>query len=82
LLPAGADPGIIHAAVPGGTSILELGSGTGRVTSALTALGRPVVAVDESAEMLARVRGAETVQAGIEDLSLSRLFDVVLLVRI
>jgi SAM-dependent methyltransferase len=82
LLPAGADPGIIHAAVPGGTSILELGSGTGRVTSALTALGRPVVAVDESAEMLARVRGAETVQAGIEDLSLGRLFDVVLLVRI
>jgi SAM-dependent methyltransferase len=79
LLPAGDDPGIIHAAVPGGASILELGSGTGRVTSALIALGHPVVAVDESAEMLARVRGAETVLAAIEDLSLGRLFDVALL---
>jgi SAM-dependent methyltransferase len=79
LLPPGGEPGIIHAAIPADTSILELGSGTGRVTGALTALGHPVVAVDESAEMLAHVRGAETVRAVIEDLRLGRLFDVVLL---
>jgi SAM-dependent methyltransferase len=79
MLTAGSEPGIIHAAVPAGASILELGSGTGRITSGLIALGHPVVAVDESAEMLAHVRGAETVQATIQGLSLGRLFDVVLL---
>jgi hypothetical protein len=35
--------------------------------------------VDESAEMLAHVRGAETVQARIEELELGRRFDAVLL---
>ena len=79
LLPPGDDPGIIQAAIPGGASILELGCGTGRVTTALAALGHPIVAVDESAEMLAHVRGADTVQAVIQDLRLGRRFDVVLL---
>jgi SAM-dependent methyltransferase len=79
LLPPGDDPGIIQAAIPGGASILELGCGTGRVTTALAALGHPIVAVDESAEMLAHVRGADTVQAVIQDLRLGRGFDVVLL---
>jgi SAM-dependent methyltransferase len=79
LLPPGDDPGIIQAAIPGGASILELGCGTGRVTSALAGLGHPIVAIDESAEMLARVRGADTVQAVIQDLRLGRRFDVVLL---
>jgi SAM-dependent methyltransferase len=67
---------------PGGV-ILELGSGAGRVTHALVALGHPVTAVDESAEMLAEVRaragGAKTVQARIEDLDLGRRFDGVVL---
>jgi hypothetical protein len=49
------------------------------VTHRLLALGHPVVAVDESAEMLARVRGAETVRAAIQELALGRRFDVVLL---
>ena len=51
----------------------------GRVTHPLVALGHPVVAVDESPEMLAHVRGAETVRARIEDLALGRRFDAVLL---
>jgi SAM-dependent methyltransferase len=38
-----------------------------------------VTAVDNSAEMLAHVRGAETVLADIEDLDLGRTFDAVLL---
>jgi ubiquinone/menaquinone biosynthesis C-methylase UbiE len=73
------EPEIVHAAVPAGASILELGAGTGRVTHRLVALGHPVVAVDESAEMLARIRGAETVRARIEELDLGRRFDAVLL---
>jgi SAM-dependent methyltransferase len=73
------EPEIVHAAVPAGASVLELGAGAGRVTHPLVALGHPVVAVDESAEMLANIRGADTVQAGIEDLDLRRRFDAVLL---
>jgi SAM-dependent methyltransferase len=69
----------VHAAVPPGASILELGAGAGRVTHPLVALGHPVVAVDESAEMLARIRGAETVRARIQELDLGRRFDAVLL---
>jgi SAM-dependent methyltransferase len=79
LLPPVGEPGVVHAAVPAGASILELGAGAGRVTHPLLALGHPVVAVDESPEMLARVRGAETVRARIQDLRLGRRFDAVLL---
>jgi 8-oxo-dGTP pyrophosphatase MutT (NUDIX family)/SAM-dependent methyltransferase len=79
LLPPGDDPDIIHRAIPPAATILELGCGTGRVTGPLTRMGHPVVAVDESPEMLARVRGTETVCAKIEDLALGRRFDAVLL---
>jgi SAM-dependent methyltransferase len=79
LLPPMGEPGIVHAAIPAGASVLELGAGAGRVTHPLVALGHPVVAVDESPEMLARVRGAETVRARIQDLDLGRTFDAVLL---
>jgi len=79
LLQPMGEPETVHAAVPAGASVLELGAGAGRVTHPLVALGHPVVAVDESAEMLARIRGAETVRARIEDLDLQRRFDVVLL---
>ena len=79
LMPDFGEPGIVHEAARAGASILELGSGAGRVTHPLVALGHPVVAVDESPEMLAHVRGAETVCARIEDLDLGRRFGVVLL---
>ena len=69
----------MHDAAGPGAWILELGCGAGRITHPLVALGHPVVAVDESPEMLAHVRGAETVCARIEDLTLGRRFDVVLL---
>ena len=78
-LPDFGEPAIVHGAVDPGASILELGCGTGRITHPLVALGHRVVAVDESAEMLAHVRGAETVCARIEGLSLARRFDAVLL---
>jgi len=73
------EPAIVHDAVRPGASILELGSGTGRITHPLVALGHPVVAVDESPDMLAYVRDAETVCSRIEDLTLGRRFDAVLL---
>ncbi|MBO0806487.1 MAG: class I SAM-dependent methyltransferase [Nocardiopsaceae bacterium] len=79
-LPAGREPEIIHAAAGDGASILELGCGVGRVTHPLIALGHEVTAVDESPEMLERVRCAQTVLSPIEDLDLGGLrFDAVVL---
>ena len=79
LLPAMGEPEPVHAAIPAGASILELGAGTGRMTHPLLNLGHPVVAVDESPEMLAHIHGAETVNTQIQALDLGRRFDVVLL---
>ncbi|MED7820571.1 class I SAM-dependent methyltransferase, partial [Streptomyces chiangmaiensis] len=59
-LPIGGEPDIIAAAVPAGAHILELGSGVGRMTHPLLERGFSVTAVDESREMLERVRGART----------------------
>lgn len=78
-LPVGDEPDVIAAAVPAGAHVLELGSGVGRVTHALLERGFTVTAVDESAEMLARVRGARTICAPIEHLDLGERFDVVVL---
>lgn len=78
-LPVGAEPGIVAAAVPAGASILELGSGAGRMTHPLVERGFAVTAVDESPEMLELVRGARTVCGPIEDLDLGERFDAVML---
>ena len=59
VLPAMGEPEVVHAAIPAGAGILELGAGAGRVTRPLVGLGHPVVAVDESAEMLACIQGAD-----------------------
>jgi 2-polyprenyl-3-methyl-5-hydroxy-6-metoxy-1,4-benzoquinol methylase len=48
LLPPRPEAEIVHAAGTPGASVLDLGAGTGRMTSALAALGHRVVAVDES----------------------------------
>jgi len=80
LMSARKEPEIIHeAAGDPAASILELGSGTGRVTRPLTELGHRVVAVDESPEMLAHITNARTACSRIEDLALDEQFDVVLL---
>ncbi|MCX4761205.1 class I SAM-dependent methyltransferase [Streptomyces sp. NBC_01275] len=78
-LPVRDEPDVISAAVPAGAHILELGSGVGRVTHALLDRGFTVTAVDESAEMLERVRGARTICSPVEDLDLGETFDVVML---
>jgi SAM-dependent methyltransferase len=78
-LPELGEGAIVASVLPAGASVLELGCGTGRITRQLVRLGHDVTAVDESAEMLAHVRDAETVQARIEGLELGRRFDAVLL---
>lgn len=78
-LPSLGEPELIHEAVPAGAEILELGAGAGRMTHPLLALGHPVVAVDNSAEMLCLIEGAETVLADMVTLDLGRRFPVVIL---
>ena len=78
-LPGDAEAELIASSLPAGAELLELGSGVGRVTHELLARGFRVTAVDESPEMLAHVRGADTVCARIETLDLGRTFDCVLL---
>ncbi|MER6129647.1 class I SAM-dependent methyltransferase [Streptomyces sp. NPDC001795] len=78
-LPIGDEPDIIATAVPAGAHILELGSGVGRMTHPLLDRGFTVTAVDESAEMLERVRGTRTICSPIEALDLGETFDVVML---
>jgi SAM-dependent methyltransferase len=73
------EPEIVHTTVPEGASILELGCGAGRILRPLADLGHPVVGVDESPAMLARVAELPTACSPIETLRLDRTFDVVLL---
>jgi SAM-dependent methyltransferase len=78
-LPELGEGEVVSSLVPAGASVLELGCGVGRITRQLVRLGYRVTAVDESREMLAHVRDAETVEASIEGLDLGRRFDAVLL---
>jgi SAM-dependent methyltransferase len=79
MLPPGQEPELITAVSPPGAEILELGCGAGRITHALVAAGHPVVAVDQSADMLEHVRDARTVLSDIETLDLGERFPVVTL---
>jgi SAM-dependent methyltransferase len=79
-LPAEPAAGYVLLAIPPGGDVLELGCGAGRITRALLAAGHRVVAVDQSAAMLARVPAAATrVRADATNLDLGRRFDGVVL---
>ena len=78
-LPAGDVPALLHAAMPPGATVLDLGCGVGRLARPLAALGHPVTGVDESPAMLAHATGIETVHARVEDLHLGRRFGAVVL---
>ncbi|MCV7074469.1 MULTISPECIES: class I SAM-dependent methyltransferase [Mycobacterium] len=78
-MPPTGEPEQLHALLPPGSSVLELGAGTGRIADPLAQLGHRVTAVDDSALMLAEVRHARPVRARIEDLRLAEQFDAVLL---
>ncbi|NGO71841.1 class I SAM-dependent methyltransferase [Streptomyces boncukensis] len=81
-LPDLGETAVIADAVPAGATLLELGSGAGRMTRPLAERGFRVTAVDESAAMLAWIDCAETVCCGIEQLDLGRRFDAVTLASI
>jgi SAM-dependent methyltransferase len=75
-LPAGTTPALIDSAIAPRSTILELGSGPGRITRALVAMGHRVIAVDDSPEMLSANHSAtETVPADLFTLALGRRFD-------
>lgn len=78
-LPPEPELGLVRGHAAGRPSVLDLGAGTGRIADPLAADGHEVVAVDEDAEMLSRVRRAIPVQARIAGLDLGRRFDLVLL---
>jgi SAM-dependent methyltransferase len=76
---------LLRAAIPRGSTVLELGAGTGRIAIPLHRMGHTVTAVDLSPSMLAQLRrkdhteGVRTVQADMCDVRLTaELFDVVL----
>ena len=59
--------------------VLDLGAGTGGIADPLSRLGHGVVAVDNSADMLAAVQTAEPILSNIETFRDVRRFDAVLL---
>jgi SAM-dependent methyltransferase len=77
-LRAGADLEIVREYARPGASVLDLGSGPGRIANPLARAGYEVVAVDNSQAMLDHVEGATTVLADLWTLDLGRTFDLVL----
>jgi SAM-dependent methyltransferase len=78
-LPLAGEDELVAAVVSPPASVLDLGSGPGRIANALAQRGYDVVAVDESDEMLRHVKSAATVLADVVALRLGRVFDCVLL---
>ena len=79
ILESAGEPELIHREIAEEATILDLGSGPGRITHELIKLGHRVVAVDYDERMLELIHGAETVCSPIEDLRLERSFEAVLL---
>lgn len=78
-LPAEPELSIVRSFIRGRSRVLDLGAGTGRIADPLAIAGHTVVAVDESADMLAHVRHATPVRARIEQFDADERFDAVLL---
>ena len=78
-LPLACEDALVLEAVPPPATVLDLGSGPGRIANALVRLGYDVTAVDDSPEMLRHVDGAEIVFGDVAGLRLGRRFDCVLL---
>ena len=80
-LPANGEPERIHASIPAGAAVLELGAAVGRVAGPLARLGHAVTAVDDSPAMLeAMDPDVEGLLGDAGAVRLGRTFDVVLLI--
>lgn len=77
--PDNAAASIVHSAISDGSTILDLGCGTGRISEPLIDLGHEVTGVDSSEAMLAHLARTRPVHSSIESLDLRERFDVVLL---
>jgi SAM-dependent methyltransferase len=79
-IPAMGEPELVHAAIPAGASVMDLGCGPGRIAGPLVALGHAVTGVDNGAGMIAALPpGVEGVVADAASVRLGRAFDCVLL---
>lgn len=79
-LPATGEPELIHALVPRGATILDLGCGTGRIAGPLAALGHAVTGIDNGAGMIAALPpGVEGIVDDASSVRLGHRFDAVLL---
>jgi SAM-dependent methyltransferase len=79
-VPATGEPELIHAAIPAGASVLDLGCGPGRIAGPLAALGHAVTGVDDGPGMIAAL--PPTVEGVVGDartIRLGRRFGAVLL---
>jgi SAM-dependent methyltransferase len=74
------EPELVHAALPGGASVLDIGCGTGRLAGPLTALGHPVTGIDNGPGMIAALPAAvEGIVGDAATIRLGRRFDAALL---
>ena len=79
-IPASGEPELIHAAIPPGASILDLGCGPGRIAGPLVALGHRVTGVDDGPGMIGALPpGVEGVLGDARTIRLGRRFGAVLL---
>jgi SAM-dependent methyltransferase len=79
-LPASGEPELVHALIPPGASVLDLGCGPGRIAGPLAALGHPIVGIDDGPVMIAALpAGVDGVVADARTVRLGRRFDAVLL---
>ena len=79
-VPVTGEPELIHAAIPAGASVLDLGCGPGRIAGPLVALGHAVTGVDDGPGMIAAL--PPTVEGVVGDartIRLGRQFGAVLL---
>ena len=80
-LPAQGEPELIHATIPAGASVLDLGCSAGRIAGPLVRLGHAVTGIDDGPAMIAALPdGVDGVVADARSIRLGRRFDAVLLV--
>ena len=79
-LPATGEPELIHALLPPGASILDVGCGPGRIAGPLARLGHAVTGIDDGRAMIAALPASvEGVVGDARTIRLGRRFDAVLL---